>query len=81
MTSKSISAKCGHIKRNLSNNEPLTDKTLKFALDVINESYQIFSDAKYLDKLKEKLKSKQQLDDYEYHIMVEVLLVHKKLGG
>jgi hypothetical protein len=80
MASKSISAKCGHIKRKLTQNEPLADKTLEFALEVIDYSYSGFSDSQFLDKLAEKLKSREELNDYEYHIMVDVLLVHRKLS-
>jgi hypothetical protein len=38
---KSISAKCGHVKRNLLRNERLTCKTLEFALTVVDEDGEI----------------------------------------
>jgi hypothetical protein len=43
----SVSAKCGHVKRRLNQGEPLTKKTLEFALSVIDE-YNGFSDRKIL---------------------------------
>ena len=73
---KSISAKCGHVKRRLRQNEPLEGKVLEFALDIVGES-----DDDILNGIAEKLKAGDKLDDYEYHIFVDVILLHVKLGA
>lgn len=71
---KSISAKCGHVKRRLNQNEPLEGKVLEFALDIVGET-----DDDFLNGIAEKLKAGEKLDDYEHHLMVDVLLLHVKL--
>ena len=76
---KSISAQCGHVKHCLSKNEPLSEKVLKFTLNVIDENIKGNSDDELLLKIANKLSTGKTLDDYEYHIMVDVLLVYKKL--
>lgn len=68
---KSNSARCGHVKRRLLRNERLTGKTLEFALSVVGED----------SDLADKLRSGQQLSDYELHWMVDVVLLHKRLSG
>ncbi|WP_460139653.1 hypothetical protein [Pseudomonas sp. S2_E01] len=73
---KSISAKCGHVKRRLNQNEPLEGKVLEFALDIVGETGDDF-----LNGIAEKLKAGEKLDDYEHHFMVDVLLLHVKLGA
>ena len=74
---KSISAMCGHVKRRLNQNEPLEGKVLEFALDyVVGET-----DDDFLNGIAEKLKAGEKLDDYEHHIVVDVLLLHVKLGA
>lgn len=75
---KSHSARCGHVKRRILAGERLTGKTLKFALEVL-ESQTGFSDQAFLLNIAEKLKKGSQLDDYEEHIMVDVILLHAKL--
>ena len=65
---KKISTKCGHVKRCLSQNEPLTGKVLKFALSVVDGD------------IADKLKAGQPLSDYELHLMLDVYLLHKRLG-
>jgi hypothetical protein len=68
---------CGHVKRRLNQNEPLEGKVLEFALDeVIGET-----DDDFLKGIAEKLKAGEKLDDYEQHIMVDVLLLHTRLGA
>ena len=65
-----------------SDPEPLKGKVLEFALGVIEESRKGFSDSDFLlDAIARKLNAGQPLDDYENHIMVDVLLVHKRLSG
>ncbi len=75
---KSISTKCGSIKRYLNKNKQLTGELLLFAIDLIESSN--FSDDELLKTISSKLSTGKGLDDYEYHIMVDVLLPHKKLG-
>ena len=77
---KDISAKCGHVKRLLSQNEPLTGKVLEFALSVIDENGRSTSDG-VLSGIADKLTAGKQLSEYEHHIMVDVLLLHKRLGA
>jgi hypothetical protein len=52
---------------------------LGFALSVIRESG--FAGAAELSGMADKLNAGQQLSDYELHILVDVLLLHKKLGS
>lgn len=61
-------------------NEPLKGKMLNLALKIIDESYIGFSDAQFLDTIKDKLTAGQPLNDYEQHIIVDVLLLHNKLA-
>lgn len=67
---KSISTKCGHVKRRLVRDEPLTGALLEFALDTVGD-----------ERIAAKLKAGQKLSDYELHLMVDVFLLHKRLGA
>jgi hypothetical protein len=62
---KSISAKCGHVTRNLRRNKRLTGKTLNFALTVVDEDSEIG----------EKLKAGRALTEYERHLVIDVCLL------
>jgi len=74
---KSISAMCGHVTRRLIRNEPLEGTVLEFALDeVIGET-----DDDFLKGIAEKFKAGEKLDDYEQHIVIDVLLLHLRLGA
>lgn len=75
---KSHSARFGHVKRRILAGERLTGKTLELALEVL-ESRADGSDRDFLLNIAEKLKKGVQLDGYEEHIMVDVILVHAKL--
>lgn len=77
---KPNSAKCGHVKRRLNQRQPLTGKVLEFALGVIEEQRVRSKDDAFFDRLSKKLRSGDLLDEYEYHIMVAVLLPMKRLG-
>lgn len=66
---KSFSAQCGHVKRRILSGERLKGKTLKFALDVISD-----------DTVCAKLKAGEKLTDYEAHLVVDVWLLHLRLG-
>ena len=80
---KSISAQCGHVKRRLNNGEPLEGKTLEFALGLVDvdEDNPDSEFANFCRGIADKLKSGEQLDDYEEHIFVDVILLHAKLGS
>ncbi|TKW61093.1 MAG: hypothetical protein DI628_00225 [Blastochloris viridis] len=67
---KARGAKCGHVKRRLLNGEPLEGKTLDFALGILNPE----------DVIYKKLKEGQPLSEYELHLMVDVYLLHERLG-
>ncbi|MFT4060671.1 MAG: hypothetical protein QM652_14145 [Legionella sp.] len=62
----------GDVKRCLSNNEPLTGETLEFALGFVevngDDEY-----ARFVRNIGVKMKAGQLLDDYEHHILVDVL--------
>jgi hypothetical protein len=77
---KAISAQCGHVKRRLRRNEPLEGKVLEFALSVI-EGGKGSSNDDFLNGIANKLKAGEKLSEYEYHIFVEVLLLHVRLGA
>ena len=70
-TPRSISAQCGHVKRDLLRNKRLTGKTLEFALSVVGHDSEIG----------EKLKAGRALTEYELHLMIDVFLLHVRLGA
>ena len=57
---RSVSAKCGHVKRQLVQGKPLTGELLEFALGCLNES----SGHKLLNEICGKLRSGEQLTEY-----------------
>ncbi len=65
---KSFSARCGHVKRRLKLGEPLKGKTLELALEYAQD-----------DEVKRKLEAGEELSEYEYHILVEVTMLHARL--
>ncbi|MCS5710428.1 hypothetical protein [Candidatus Berkiella aquae] len=78
---KSRGASYGHVKRRLSRNEPLTGKTLELALDLV--PYNIPAKDQHdelFNSIYSKLNAGQPLNEYEYHIMVDVLLLHANLS-
>jgi len=72
----SVSAKCGQVKRRLKANEPLKGEVLEFALSVIGGGTDDL-----LDGIARKLRAGQQLTEYEYHVFVEVILLHVRLAA
>jgi hypothetical protein len=68
---RQIGAQCGHVKRNVARGKRLTGKTLEFALSVVGEDSEIG----------EKLKTGTPLTDYESHLLVDVHLLHVRLGA
>ena len=80
MSSRSISAQCGHVKRQLSDTGYLKGKSLLFALEVIEEKLnENPKNDDFLITLKEKIANEKPLSEYEYHLFVEVILLHKRL--
>ena len=77
---RSLIGKCSHITRQLSKDGKLSSKTLEFALSII-EAQKEYPNDKLLNSIHEKLSTKQNLNDYELHIIVDVLLVHKRLNN
>lgn len=68
---KSFSARCGHIKRRLNSNEPLTGKSLELALELAGDD----------SDLARKLMTGETLSSYEHHLFVDVVLLHARLSG
>lgn len=79
---KSRGAGYGHVKRRILANEPLKGKSLELALDlVMPETPRVgdtLTERRY--SIAKKLQEGQPLDDHEQHIVVDVLLVHARLG-
>jgi len=73
--SNSISAQCGHVKRRLRTGEPLTGKVLQFALSHVDQSADPL-----LMGITKKLNAGEPLSEYEYHVFVEVILLHVRLA-
>lgn len=65
---RSFGARCGHVKRRLKQGEQLTGKTLELALEYAQD-----------DEVARKLKAGEILSEYEYHVLVEVILLHARL--
>jgi len=66
-----IGNKCARVKGYLLRNKRLTGKTLEFALAVVDHDSEIG----------EKLKAGRALTEYELHLMIDVLLLHVRLGS
>ena len=67
---KRIGARCGHVKRKLKQGEALEGELLEFAIETVVGN----------PALVEKLRSGQQLRDYELHLMVDMYLLHARLS-
>ena len=81
MTSKSMSAKFGHIKRGLSKGEPLKGKTLELALDILGNEFDDSEHDIFMKGIRNKIVSGEKLSEYEYHFFVEVIIDQLKLFG
>ncbi len=77
-SSKSTSARLGHVKRRLIRDEPLAGDHLKLALDVVGDGN---TGDRLIDGIANKLKTGQKLDAYELHLVVDVFLLHAKLAS
>jgi len=74
-----IRNKCAQVKRRLNANQPLTGELLAFALDLMPDPR---GDSKCDDLwagIAGKLKDGEQLNNYEHHLMVDVVLLHVRL--
>lgn len=77
---KSYGAKLGHVTKRLIEKKPLTGKTLKTALELItcdDPEVGINKDPFFIG-IAEKMKTGQPLTDYEFHIVVDVRMVHER---
>ncbi len=74
---KSMSARIGHIKRRLLRDEVLVGKHLELALDILGNGN---SGQDQIDQIAHKLQAGEKLSVYEIHIMVDVILLHARLG-
>lgn len=68
------------LKEAIINNEPIKGVLLGLALEIIDKTRIGTSDKDFHDKMKEKIKSGEKLSDYEKHIFVDVLMLHRKLS-
>ena len=68
---KRNSARCGHVKRKLKQGKRLEGDLLEFAIDIIPGNPDLVA----------KLRAGQQLDDYELHCMIDMYLLHARLGA
>jgi len=67
---KAVGARCGHIKRKLLQGDVSKGELLELALEVARD-----------EDIAAKLKAGQKLNDYEMHLMVDVFLLHARLGA
>lgn len=75
---KSVNGRLGHIKRRLLRGEPLTRDLLELAQEIVGDGG---SGDELMDRIANKLNAGQKLNDYELHLMVDVLLRHTKLAN
>jgi hypothetical protein len=74
-------ARCGHIERKLLRKEPLTGDLLKFALDVVGDPVEGKDEESIFRKnIATKFKHGMPLEEYEFHCMVDMWLLHVRLG-
>jgi hypothetical protein len=66
---KKFATLCGHVTRRLKNNERLRGNVLECALNAVAD-----------DSTAEKLRKGVPLDDYEKHLIVDVVLLHMRLS-
>lgn len=76
--SKSMNARLGHIKRRIAAGEPLTRDLLELALSIVGNGD---TGDELIDGIANKLMSGEKLGDYELHVLVDVYLLHAKLGN
>jgi hypothetical protein len=67
---KRFSTLCGHVTRRLMKDERLTGSALECALECAAGDAEVC----------EKLKKGEPLSDYQKHLMIDVWMVHMRLG-
>ena len=77
---RSLSARCGHVKRRLAQDEPLKGELLEFALSLVEGDGNL-TDNDLFSSIARKLEAGEPLDDYEKHFMIDVVLLHVRLGA
>lgn len=77
--SNEVNVSYDDVKNSLSKNERLTGQALQLALDLVDVSGDDEL-SNFMRNIGVKLKSGQQLGDYEYHILVDVLMLHARLA-
>lgn len=68
------------VKHCLSNNEPLTGEILEFALELVDAEGDD-EQSKFVRNIGIKMKAGEPLDDYEHHMLVDVIMLHAQLGS
>lgn len=79
---KSYGAKLGIVTKHLVEKKPMTGKVLETALELVtcdDPEAGINKDPFFIG-IAEKMKAGQPLDDYEFHMVVDVHMVHNKLS-
>jgi hypothetical protein len=77
---KRYGAKLSHVTRHLNEKKPMTGKVLETALRLVtcdDPTAGINSDP-FFQKIAKKMIAGEPLDDYEYHMVVDVHMVHSK---
>ena len=79
---KARGASYGHVKRRIMANEPLKGKTPELALELVTPAGPVRDDenSKLMNSIAKKLNAGEPLGEYERHIMVDVVLLHARLG-
>ena len=75
---RSRSARIGHITRHLNNGEPLQGDLLELAIEIAKPLSDDETDIGNI--ICRKLRDGDPLDEYEFHIFVDVFLMYEKLG-
>lgn len=78
---KKFGARCGHIKRRLRKNEPLTGELLELALSIVGAGDGEGPNDDVLRSMAKKLNAGEPLGDYEMHLMLDVFLLHARLAA
>jgi hypothetical protein len=69
-----------NVTRCLLNKEPLTGKTLELALGLV-DVHGDDEQSNFVKNIGVKMKAGQPLDEYEHHMVVDVLMMHAQLGS
>lgn len=80
MSNKSIRTQCAEVKQRIKQNVPLKEELLDFAISIITQVRKAEGNV-LLDGMIEKLRAGKPLEDYERHILIDVLLLHTRLGA